>query len=593
MAFGVEARFFSVAEVAQPDHLGTRAILWAAAIDLWRTSPLIGIGAGNFEFDLGLVGHPEVHTHANSLYLQALSETGLAGLAATLYLIWSVIATFARSFSRRPLLIGVFAANIALALHQIFDYLWFFPKVGVFWAILLAIGVVEVLAARDDVGPRTGDGVKRIAVVGAGYVGLVTGTCFAELGESVVCLDNNQAKIEALRDGRAPFYEPQLQEMIVRNQHAGRLAFSGDVAGGIRDAEVVFIAVDTPMSTDGTSDLSAVRAVAAAIGRALNGPKVVVSKSTVPVETADLIASIIAENTSGNHRVHVVSNPEFLREGSAVADFMRPDRIVIGTNSAEAEALMRDLYRSFDAPIVVTDVRTSEMIKLAANAFLATKVSFMNEIANICDLVDVDVKDVGRGMGFDRRIGTQFMSPGMGFGGSCLPKDVRALEELAAKRHYAAPLLRAVVQINQRQIDVTYAKTVAALGGAGRGKTIAVLGLAFKPDTDDIRGSPALALIERLFAAGATIRAHDPAAPGSQFADLYEALQGCDAFVLATEWNEYKNIDFARAAKLMRGTTVVDGRNALDPDAVVAAGLDYIGIGRRKQSRPIASKSPT
>ncbi|HEV8021175.1 MAG TPA: UDP-glucose/GDP-mannose dehydrogenase family protein [Candidatus Lustribacter sp.] len=451
--------------------------------------------------------------------------------------------------------------------------------------------------------------MKRIAVIGAGYVGLVTGTCFAELGESVVCLDNNGAKIEALTLGRAPFYEPQLQELIVRNQHAGRLTFSTDVASGVRGAEVIFIAVDTPMSNDGTSDLSAVRAVAAAIGRAANGPKVVVSKSTVPVETADLIASIIAENTSEQYRVHVVSNPEFLREGSAIADFMRPDRIVIGTNDAEAEVLMRDLYQAFDAPILVTDVRTSEMIKLAANAFLATKISFMNEIANICDLVDVDVKDVGRGMGFDQRIGTQFMNPGMGFGGSCLPKDLRALEEIAATRHYEAPLLRAVVHINQRQIDVTYAKIVAALGGAWRGKTIGVLGLAFKPNTDDIRGSPALALVERLFAAGATIRAHDPAAQAAvriQFgeriaycADPYEALQGSDAFVLATEWNEYKNIDFARARRLMRGMTVIDGRNALDPEAVVAAGLDYIGIGRRKskpgakQLRPIASKSQT
>lgn len=451
--------------------------------------------------------------------------------------------------------------------------------------------------------------MKRIAVIGAGYVGLVTGTCFAELGESVVCLDNNESKIEGLRGGRAPFYEPQLEEMIARNQRAGRLAFSSDLQSGIRGAEVIFIAVDTPVSPDGTSDLSAVRTVAATIGRALSGPAVIVSKSTVPVETADLIASIVAENSSEVHPVHVVSNPEFLREGSAIADFMRPDRIVIGTNSSEAEASMRDLYRSFDAPILVTDVRTSEMIKLAANAFLATKISFMNEIANICDLVGVDVKDVGRGMGFDHRIGTEFMNPGMGFGGSCLPKDLRALDEIAATRHYEAPLLRAVERVNRRQIDATFVKVVAALDGEVRGKTVGVLGLAFKPDTDDIRGSPALALIERLFAAGATVRAHDPAALAAVRAHfgerivyctgLYEALAGSDAIVLATEWNEYKSIDFARARKLMRGATVIDGRNALDPDAVAAAGLGYIGIGRRKlragakQSRAIASKSRT
>jgi UDPglucose 6-dehydrogenase len=437
--------------------------------------------------------------------------------------------------------------------------------------------------------------VKRIAVIGTGYVGLVTGTCFAELGHTVICLDNNRQKIETLRGGQAPFYEPQLLEMIVRNQHAGRLFFSTDVAAGIRDSEVLFIAVDTPMADDGAVDLSAVRAVAAAIGQALNGPKTVISKSTVPVETGDLIASIIAENSSEHHRIDVVSNPEFLREGSAVADFMQPDRIVIGTNSAQAEALMRELYRSLDAPILVTDVRTSEMIKYAANAFLATKISFMNEIANICDLVDVDVKAVGRGIGLDHRIGTQFMSPGIGFGGSCFPKDVRALEMIAAGRQYEAVLLRAVETVNRRQIDRTLAKIVAAVGGDARGKTVGVLGLAFKPNTDDVREAPAVHIIERLLAAGAAIRAHDPVAGPAVRAKLgerivyceqmYEALHEADALLLATEWNEYKNIDFVMVRKLMRGDKVVDGRNLFDPDAVVAAGLDYIGMGRRKTRR--------
>ena len=443
--------------------------------------------------------------------------------------------------------------------------------------------------------------MKRIAVIGTGYVGLVTGTCFAELGDTVVCLDNNAQKIDTLRSGQAPFYEPQLQEMIVRNQHAGRLLFSIDVAGGIRDSDVLFIAVDTPMAEDGTVDLSAVRAVAATIGRALNGPKTVISKSTVPVETGDLIASIIAENSSEHHRVDVVSNPEFLREGSAVADFMQPDRIVIGTKSAEAEALMRDLYRSLDAPILVTDVRTSEMIKYAANAFLATKISFMTEIANICDLVDVDVKAVGRGIGLDHRIGTQFMSPGIGFGGSCFPKDVRALEMIAAGRQYEAVLLRAVEGINRRQVELTIAKIVTALGGDPRGKTVGVLGLAFKPNTDDIREAPALHIIERLLAAGASIRAHDPVATAAVRARLgerivycdqmYEALHESDALLLATEWNEYKNIDFAMVRKLMRGDKVIDGRNLFDSDAVVAAGLDYIGMGRRKARATVPAPS--
>ncbi len=437
--------------------------------------------------------------------------------------------------------------------------------------------------------------MKRIALIGTGYVGLVTGTCFAELGNTVVCLDNDLRRIETLRAGRAPFYEPQLLEMIVRNQHAGRLTFSTDVASGVRDSEIIFIAVGTPPGADGNTDLSAVRAVAQAIGQAINGPKIVVSKSTVPVETGELISSIIAENSAEHFRVDVVSNPEFLREGSAVADFMQPDRVVIGTSSPEAETIMRDLYRSLDVPIVVTNLRTSEMIKYAANAFLATKISFMNEIANICDLVDVDVKAVGQGIGLDHRIGTQFMNPGIGYGGSCFPKDVRSLEKLAAGREYDAALLRAVESTNQRQIELTFAKLVNALGGSAAGKTVGVLGVAFKPNTDDIREAPAIYLIEKLLAAGAAVRAHDPIAGDaarSYFGDrvvycaqMYEVLHESDALLLATEWNEYKNIDFAMVRKLMRGNKVIDGRNVFDPGMVAEHGLDYIGIGRQRPGR--------
>jgi UDPglucose 6-dehydrogenase len=435
--------------------------------------------------------------------------------------------------------------------------------------------------------------MKRIAIIGTGYVGLVTGTCFAELGNSVICLDNDSQKIEVLRRGEAPFYEPQLLEMIVRNQHAGRLSFSNDVEAGVRESDVVFIAVGTPMGTDGNADLSAVRAVAATIGRALNGPKIVVSKSTVPVETGELVSTIIAENAEEQHRVDVVSNPEFLREGSAVSDFMKPDRIVFGTNSAEAEAVMRDLYAPLDAPFVVTDVRTSEMIKYAANAFLATKISFMNEIANICELVDVDVKSVGRGIGFDHRIGTQFMSPGIGYGGSCFPKDVRALEKIAHGRSYDAILLRSVETVNRDQIKRTFAKIEAALGGSVEGKTIGVLGLAFKPNTDDVREAPALHLIDMFIRSGATVRAHDPIATegarakvGNDIdycAQLYEAIDEVDVLLLATDWNEYKNIDFRMVRKLMRGNVVFDGRNIFDPDKVVNEGLRYIGVGRSKE----------
>jgi UDPglucose 6-dehydrogenase len=434
--------------------------------------------------------------------------------------------------------------------------------------------------------------MMRIAVIGAGYVGLVTGTCLAELGNTVVCLDNDRVKIDRLRSGTAPFYEPQLLELILRNQRAGRLSFSTDVAAGVRENGIIFIAVGTDMGAGGEADLSAVRAVATDIGRALNGPKIVVSKSTVPVATGDLIAALIAENASENHRVVVVSNPEFLREGSAVSDFMQPDRIVIGTDDAEAEAVLRDLYRSLGAPIMVTDVRTSEMIKYAANAFLATKVSFMNEIANVCDLVGVDVEAVGRGMGLDRRIGTQFMHPGIGFGGSCLPKDLRALDRIAGSRGYDTTLLRAVESVNRRQIAATHAKIAAALGGRVGGSSVCVLGLAYKPNTDDLRESPALALIERLLAAGAEVRAHDPAAIAAargRFGDritchdsMYEAMRDADALVLATEWNEYKNLDFTLVRGMMRGDAVIDGRNVFDPQAVAGAGLEYIGAGRRR-----------
>jgi UDPglucose 6-dehydrogenase len=445
--------------------------------------------------------------------------------------------------------------------------------------------------------------VKRIAVIGTGYVGLVTGTCFAELGNSVICVDNNERKIEMLRAGTAPFHEPQLAELIARNLRAGRLSFSTDLAAAVRAAEIVFIAVDTPTSEDGRADLSAVRAVAASIGNALDRPKVVVSKSTAPMETGELIASLIAENSTDHHHVAVVSNPEFLREGSAVADFMQPDRIVLGTNDRAAEAIMRELYRPLNAPIVVTDIRTSKMIKYAANAFLATKISFMNEIANICDVAGVDVETVQRGIGLDHRIGTQSMRPGIGFGGSCLPKDLQALEKIAAGRQYEASLLSAVAGVNRRQIGRTCDKVAAALDGSVTGKTVAVLGLAFKPDTDDVRGAPALLLIERLLSAGASVRAHDPVAletVRAQFGDrivacerMYDALRGSDALVLATEWNEYKTIDFARVKKLMHGDAVIDGRNLFDPAAVVAAGLSYTGIGRREAAAAEVEVQPS
>ena len=431
--------------------------------------------------------------------------------------------------------------------------------------------------------------MKRIAVVGAGYVGLVTAACFAELGHGVVCADVDDDRIDRLRADDLPIFEPLLGEFIARNAAAGRLEFTTDVLGAIERSEIVFIAVGTPTRTDGHADLSAVRAVARDIGLALNGPKVVVSKSTVPVETGEMIGSIIREHARAGHAVSVVSNPEFLREGSAVHDFLHPDRVVIGTNDPEAEQVLRDLYAPLDAPVLVTDVRTSEMIKYAANAFLATKISFINEIANICELVNVDVRAVGRGIGFDQRIGTKFLSPGIGYGGSCFPKDVRALEQLAVAHDYAAPLLHAVELVNRRQVERTVMKLEREIGSLG-GRTVAVLGLAFKPDTDDVREAPALAIVRRLLDRDVTVRAYDPIANvraqeiigdvPSFHDDMYDAVRGADAVLLATEWNEFRSIDFERCASSMRGNVIVDGRNIWDPEKVSSAGLRYVGVGR-------------
>jgi UDPglucose 6-dehydrogenase len=448
-------------------------------------------------------------------------------------------------------------------------------------------------SARPAIPLRHPNGLRRIAIVGTGYVGLVTGTCLAELGHSVVCLDNDVQKIGTLRRGEVPFFEPQLLELIAANSRAGRLLFSADVEAGVRDASVVFIAVGTPMRADESADLSAVCDVAATIGRVLNSPKIVVLKSTVPIETCELVSVIIAGNAGEPHPVTVVSNPEFLREGSAVADFMYPDRIVIGTDSLHAEAVMRELYAPLGAPIVITDVRTSEMIKYAANAFLATKISFMNEIANICELSEIDVKEVGRGIGLDHRIGTEFMRAGLGYGGSCFPKDVLALERIAYRRSYDATLLRAVSAINRAQIRRSFAKIEAALGGSVAGAHIGVLGLAFKPNTSDVREAPALHLIDLFLGGGATVAAHDPVAVEGARARFgpavtycphgYDAIEGCDVLVLATEWSEYKRIDFGTVRNLMRGNVVFDGRNMFDPDEVVVEGLRYIGVGCAKE----------
>jgi len=427
-------------------------------------------------------------------------------------------------------------------------------------------------------------------VIGCGYVGLVTGTCFAELGNLVTCIDSDLAKIESLAEGTVPFYEPGLSELVLRNQHSGRLRFVTSIADGIRSAECIFIAVGTPMGTDGEADLSHVRTAAREIAESLDHDALVVNKSTVPTETGDLVLSIIRAHSKNEIDVSVVSNPEFLREGSAVNDFMQPDRIVLGVSDEHALEKMKKLYAPLNAAIFATDIRTAEMIKYTANAFLAMKISFINEIANICERVGADVKDVVAGAGSDRRIGTAFMQAGLGFGGSCFPKDVNALARIAAKAGAASVILPAVLKVNRERIDRVVETLEAALGGL-TGKHVGILGLAFKPNTDDIRESPAVALAARIAALGAVVVAHDPEAMSNargvldcvRFVDdYYQATNNAHAVVVATEWNEYKQLDFGIVRKLMAGRIIMDARNIYEPESVESNGLEYIGIGRRR-----------
>lgn len=431
-----------------------------------------------------------------------------------------------------------------------------------------------------------------VAVVGTGYVGLVAGTCFAELGHKVVCVDNDQNKLAKLRAGKLPIYEPGLEEMVPRNVNRGRLVFTDDLATAVREAEVVFIAVGTPPGEDGSADLRYVLAVAEAIGKALDQFKVVVMKSTVPIGTCDRIRGVIEGLTKVPFAV--VSNPEFLREGVAVEDFMRPERIVVGTGDDKAIEVMRRLYRPLTADgakLLLMDVRSSEMTKYASNSMLATRISFMNEIANLCEKVGADVENVRRGMGSDSRIGPHFLKAGVGYGGSCFPKDVAALIQTAREVGSEVGILRAAVATNERQkvklIDVIRED----MGDALAGKKIALWGLAFKPQTDDMREAPSVPLSEALIAAGAEVIAYDPEARhtakevlGDSIVyaeDPYKALEGADAVCLVTEWKEFTAPDWERMWALMRDHFVYDGRNLWEPREVAAQGFKYRGIGRR------------
>jgi len=431
----------------------------------------------------------------------------------------------------------------------------------------------------------------RLCVIGTGYVGLVAGTCFAEGGNDVICIDNDAAKIEKLRQGKVPIYEPGLEELIRRNVKEGRLAFSTDLPAAVKKSVVCFVAVGTPSADDGTADLAAVMAVARAIGQAMDGYRVIVTKSTVPVGTAERLRNAVAAVTP--QPFDVVSNPEFLKEGAAIEDFMKPDRVVIGATSPRAIDAMRQLYDPFvrtGNPILVMDNTSAEMTKYAANALLATRISFMNEIANLCERVGADVDQVRRGIGYDRRIGHHFLFPGVGYGGSCFPKDVKAVIHTAHDHGMEFSLLNAVEDVNAAQKRRLVEKVVEEFGPELRDHRFAVWGLAFKPRTDDMREAPAIEVVQGLLARGATVAVHDPEAleeARQVFGDRvtyhrvnYEALKGADALLIVTEWNEFRRPDFVRMKQLLRRAIIFDGRNLYEPEVMREHGFTYLPIGR-------------
>jgi UDPglucose 6-dehydrogenase len=430
----------------------------------------------------------------------------------------------------------------------------------------------------------------RLAVIGTGYVGLVAGACFAESGNDVVCVDKDQKKIDTLNAGEMPIYEPGLEELVRRNRQEGRLTFTTSLDKAVQDAQIVFIAVGTPQGEDGSADLQHVLGVARDIARAMNGYKVVVDKSTVPVGTSEKVAAVIRAETK--HPFSVVSNPEFLKQGAAIDDFMKPDRVVIGTSDPQSTELMLELYSPFTrtgAPIMVMDPASAELAKYAANAMLATRISFMNEVANVCELVGADVDHVRKAIGSDRRIGTSFLFPGVGYGGSCFPKDVQAMMHFAQQKNYEFKILNAVEAVNATQKKRLFSKMQQHFGDM-KGKTVAVWGLAFKPKTDDMREAPSIPLVKSLTAAGAKVQAYDPEAAkvargifdGSveYFPTNYDAVKGADCLAIVTEWNEFRRPDFERMKTLMKSPVVFDGRNLFTPEQMKQQGFTYYSIGR-------------
>ncbi len=430
--------------------------------------------------------------------------------------------------------------------------------------------------------------MAKLCVIGTGYVGLVTGTCFADLGHRVTCLDIDENRINMLKNGLMPIYEPGLKQIVDQNVEAGRLDFTTSYPEALKGSEFAFIAVGTPSSEDGEADMQYVKSAATSIAKNLDHPTIIVNKSTVPVGTGDWVAEIIHDlNGQVTPKFSVVSNPEFLREGSAVNDFMKPDRVVLGSTDLQAANKVAELYEALRTEIMITDLRTAEMIKYASNAFLATRISFINEMANICETLGADVREVARGMGLDRRIGPAFLDAGLGWGGSCFPKDVKALAHMAVTHDTHPQLLQAVMDINLNQRRHAVNKLDKALGGL-QGRTIGVLGLSFKPNTDDTRHSPSLDIIKMLLAEGAVVQAYDPQAMKASKAVVpalelcqnpYEVAQDADALLLATEWNEFKFLDFDQIKTNMRGKVILDGRNIWDGEELQRKGFLYFGMG--------------
>ncbi len=427
-----------------------------------------------------------------------------------------------------------------------------------------------------------------VCIIGTGYVGLVTGATLAELGNRVFCVDSNQEKIDILNRGEIPIYEPGLGEMIASSRQAGRISFTTSIAEGVKDSAIVFIAVSTPPKPDGSADLSAVAAVAREVAENLNGYKVVVDKSTVPVKTGEKVAETIKRYSKEGGEFDVVSNPEFLREGSAIYDTFHPDRIVIGTTSQRAADLLIDLYKPLEAPVIVTDINSAEIIKHAANSFLATKISFANALAQICEAAGANVEEVTRGVGLDHRVGDKFLNAGVGYGGSCFPKDVSAFISISEELGYDFRLLKEVERINEEQAEYFFRKIKETLWILEDQK-VAVLGLAFKPNTDDMRNAPAIKIIKRLQAEGARVSAYDPKAMEKAKEDLpdieycpdpYQAAEGAEALVILTEWNEFKEMNLERMKELLHQPIVIDGRNIYDPERMAEMGFTYSSVGR-------------